>query len=42
MSAPVNKGGTLVVRGLQKHYGKRQVVRDVSLQVDCGEVVGLL
>jgi len=42
MSAPVHKGGTLVVRGLQKHYGKRQVVRDVSLQVDCGEVVGLL
>ena len=42
MSAAANKGGTLVVRGLQKHYGKRQVVRDVSLQVDCGEVVGLL
>ena len=33
---------TLVVRGLQKSYGKRQVVHDVSLQVDCGEVVGLL
>ncbi|HEY5800160.1 MAG TPA: LPS export ABC transporter ATP-binding protein [Burkholderiaceae bacterium] len=33
---------TLVVRGLQKTYGKRLVVRDVSLQVDCGEVVGLL
>ncbi|MBC7860528.1 MAG: LPS export ABC transporter ATP-binding protein [Burkholderiaceae bacterium] len=42
MSASANKGGTLAVRGLQKHYGKRQVVRDVSLQVDCGEVVGLL
>ncbi|HEY0845786.1 MAG TPA: lipopolysaccharide ABC transporter ATP-binding protein, partial [Noviherbaspirillum sp.] len=24
---------TLVVRGLQKSYGARQVVRDVSLQV---------
>eukprot|EP01034_Spumella_vulgaris_P032407 gene32407-40002_t len=33
---------TLVVRGLQKSYGKRQVVHDVSLQVECGEVVGLL
>ena len=33
---------TLVVKGLQKSYGKRLVVRDVSLQVDCGEVVGLL
>jgi lipopolysaccharide export system ATP-binding protein len=33
---------TLIVRGLQKSYGKRLVVRDVSLQVQCGEVVGLL
>jgi lipopolysaccharide export system ATP-binding protein len=33
---------TLIVRGLQKSYGKRQVVSDVSLQVECGEVVGLL
>jgi lipopolysaccharide export system ATP-binding protein len=33
---------TLVVRGLQKSYGARQVVRDVSLQVESGEVVGLL
>ena len=33
---------TLVVRGLQKHYGARQVVRDVSLHVESGEVVGLL
>lgn len=33
---------TLVVRGLQKSYGKRQVVHDVSLQVESGEVVGLL
>lgn len=33
---------TLVVRGLQKSYGPRQVVSDVSLQVDCGEIVGLL
>ena len=35
-------GSTLLVRGLQNRYGKRLVVRDVSLQVECGEVVGLL
>lgn len=33
---------TLAVQGLQKSYGARQVVRDVSLQVKSGEVVGLL
>jgi lipopolysaccharide export system ATP-binding protein len=33
---------TLVVRGLQKTYGARQVVRDVSLDVASGQVVGLL
>src|SRR5207253_5049183 len=33
---------TLIVRGLQKSYGARQVVSDVSLQVESGEVVGLL
>jgi lipopolysaccharide export system ATP-binding protein len=33
---------TLIVRGLQKSYGARQVVRDVSLEVESGEVVGLL
>ena len=33
---------SLVVRGLQKSYGARQVVRDVSLEVASGEVVGLL
>jgi lipopolysaccharide export system ATP-binding protein len=33
---------TLSVSGLQKSYGARQVVRDVSLQVVSGEVVGLL
>lgn len=32
----------LVATGLQKSYGARQVLRDVSLQVDSGEVVGLL
>ncbi len=33
---------TLTVRGLQKSYGKRMVVRNVALTVRCGEVVGLL
>ncbi len=33
---------TLIVTGLQKSYGARQVVRDVSLQVKSGEVIGLL
>src|SRR3954466_5666566 len=33
---------TLAVRGLQKSYGARTVVHDVSLQVASGEVVGLL
>lgn len=33
---------TLLIQGLQKRYGARQVVRDVSLQVKSGEVVGLL
>jgi lipopolysaccharide export system ATP-binding protein len=37
-----NSGCTLIARGLQKTYGKRMVVHDVSLQVECGEVVGLL
>ncbi len=32
----------LEVRGLQKSYGSRMVVRDVSLTLECGEVVGLL
>lgn len=32
----------LVVRGLQKSYGTRQVVSDVSLDVASGEVIGLL
>ncbi len=32
----------LVARGLKKSYGSRLVVKDVSLAVDKGEVVGLL
>jgi lipopolysaccharide export system ATP-binding protein len=38
-TAPVSR---LVATGLQKSYGSRQVVRDVSLEVKKGEVVGLL
>jgi lipopolysaccharide export system ATP-binding protein len=38
-SAPASQ---LVVRGLQKAYGRRPVVKDVSLTVRSGEVVGLL
>ena len=34
--------GSLEARHLQKSYGKRQVVKDVSLTVRTGEVVGLL
>jgi lipopolysaccharide export system ATP-binding protein len=32
----------LLAKGLQKSYGTRQVLRDVSLEVGSGEVVGLL
>ena len=40
---PVECGGsTLVVKGLQKSYGKRLVVRDVSLQARVGEVTVVL
>ena len=35
-------GSVLSVRGLNKRYGKRTVVKDVSLVVRKGEVVGLL
>ncbi len=35
-------GSRLEVRGLQKRYGSRQVVKDVHLSVGAGEVVGLL
>lgn len=34
--------GRLVAQGLQKSYGSRKVVQDVSLSVQKGEVVGLL
>ena len=40
-SAPA-KTSSLVVRNLRKRYGSRTVVKDVSLDVKSGEVVGLL
>ncbi|MBP0627341.1 MULTISPECIES: LPS export ABC transporter ATP-binding protein [unclassified Cupriavidus] len=41
-TAVLEGGSTLVVRHLKKHYGSRTVVKDVSLDVKSGEVVGLL
>ncbi len=40
--APVLERNTLAVENLQKSYGSRAVVKDVSLTVESGEVVGLL
>lgn len=36
------RSSTLTVRSLEKRYGTRSVVKDVSLEVKSGEVVGLL
>ena len=41
-AAPDPAGSRLEARGLQKAYGSRKVVKDVSLAVQKGEVVGLL
>ena len=42
MQASSIERNTLVVESLQKRYGSRTVVKDVSLTVESGEVVGLL
>jgi lipopolysaccharide export system ATP-binding protein len=42
MERSVTTEGVLLVEGLQKSYGSRKVVKNVSLQVKKGEVVGLL
>ena len=42
MTAPAPSASRLEARGLQKRYGRRPVVKDVSLAVRSGEVVGLL
>ncbi len=39
---PAGTSSSLVVRNLKKRYGSRTVVKDVSLDVKSGEVVGLL
>lgn len=39
---PLSHAGLLEAHHLQKSYGKRQVVKDVSLSLRTGEVVGLL
>ena len=41
-AAPAAGVSRLSARHLQKTYGSRKVVKDVSLDVDKGEVVGLL
>ena len=41
-AAPSAHNSLLVVQGLKKSYGRRLVVKDVSLQVRSGQVVGLL
>ncbi|NIC43280.1 LPS export ABC transporter ATP-binding protein [Aquabacterium sp. A08] len=42
MTGAAAPASQLQVRGLQKSYGRRPVVKDVSLTVHSGEVVGLL
>jgi lipopolysaccharide export system ATP-binding protein len=42
MEQAASAEGVLLVEGLQKSYGSRKVVKNVSLQVKKGEVVGLL
>ncbi len=42
MPAPVPSAAALAAFNLQKSYGRRRVVDDVSLHVERGEVVGLL
>ncbi|MEN9383337.1 MAG: hypothetical protein RI959_872 [Pseudomonadota bacterium] len=42
MSGTQASGSRLEARGLQKAYGSRLVVKDVTLAVNSGEVVGLL
>ena len=38
----LSQASTLLAEGLQKRYGSRTVVRDISIEVKSGEVVGLL
>ena len=42
MSTAVNAEFTIDVRGLNKHFGEKHVVKDVSLRVRRGEIFGFL
>lgn len=42
MSAPAAAGLAVDVHGLNKHFGNKHVVKDVSLQVQRGEIFGFL
>lgn len=42
LDSQVSLTSCLVAQGLQKSYGSRKVVKDVSLSVESGQVVGLL
>jgi len=42
MTAVANPEYAIDVQGLNKHYGEKHVVRDVSLRVRRGEIFGFL
>ena len=42
MQAPVNQVQTLKIKHLAKVYSKRWVVKDVSFEMQSGQIVGLL
>ena len=42
LSTSANLPAVLIAQNLQKKYGSRAVVRDVTIEVKSGEVVGLL
>ncbi|HYV20809.1 MAG TPA: ABC transporter ATP-binding protein [Verrucomicrobiae bacterium] len=41
-AAPVDSGAAIDVRGLNKRFGKKHVVKDLSLRVGRGEIFGFL
>jgi len=42
LSKEIDQAGWLIAHGLAKSFGKRVVVRNVSIALKCGETVGLL